>query len=161
MPSWKYFKLTLKHKWFVLLAGRKIGVPFFHLLIHDWSKFLPSELPHYGRQFFGDANRPYDFAVCWARHQNRNEHHWEYWVPRSGHTKGGYHNNEPLAMPEVAAREMVADWMGASRAYEGKWPDYQNWKWVKENVPKMHLHKDTLDCIELIVSKLKYESAPF
>ncbi len=37
----KYFLLIIKHKWFVLLAGIKIGCPLSRLLLHDMSKFLP------------------------------------------------------------------------------------------------------------------------
>ena len=141
--TWKYFKLTLRHKWFVFLAGRQLGVSPWRLFIHDWSKFMPSELPHYGRQFFGKADDPSGFALCWARHQNRHEHHWEYWVPRTSHSRGEFKDNEPLPMSEQATLEMLADWIGASRAYEGFWPNPKNWKWVNENLPKMKLHLDT------------------
>lgn len=140
----RYAWLTLKHKWFVLLAGLRTKAPLWRLLIHDWTKFLPSELPHYQRQFFGKADRPLSFARCWLRHQNRHAHHWEYWVPRTGHTRcvPPYPDNDPLPMPEWAVREMVADWLGASRAYEGIWPNMKNWAWLKKNwsrvCPRMH-----------------------
>ena len=131
---WKYFWLTVKHRWFVLLAGLKTKAPLWRLLIHDWTKFLPSELPHYGRQFFGKADDPEGFAVCtpshtrtrrWLKHQNRHPHHWEYWMTRP--------DNTSLPMPEWAVREMIADWMGASRAYEGKWPVKREWAWLDKH----------------------------
>lgn len=145
LQSLKYLLLTIKHKWFVFLAGIKIKVPLWNLIIHDWSKFTLSELPHYGRQFFGEANDPKGFITCWIHHQNFNKHHWEYWVPRTGHSRctPPYLDNNPIPMPEKYVREMVADWMGASRAYEGTWPDVNNWKWVEKNVPKMNLHDET------------------
>jgi len=31
----KYFILTLKHKWFVFLAGLKTKAPLWRLIIHD------------------------------------------------------------------------------------------------------------------------------
>ncbi len=62
----KYFILTLKHKWFVLLAGLRVRkIPLWRLIIHDWSKFTKYELPHYERQFFGDKGDPEGFAKAW------------------------------------------------------------------------------------------------
>jgi hypothetical protein len=143
----KYFLLTCRHKWFVFLAGLKVGCPLWRLIVHDLSKFLPSELPHYQRQFFGKADDPAGFILCWTRHQNRNDHHWEYWIPRTGHNRCDppFPDNVPIRMSEGAIREMVADWMGASRAYEGRWPESFSWPWYEKNEPKIRerLHKET------------------
>jgi len=141
----RYFWLTIKHKWFVLLAGIKLNVPLYLLLLHDWSKFLPCELPHYQRQFYGGASDPLGFSYAWLHHQRCNKHHWEYWVPITGHNRGGYPDMKPLPMPDKYIREMVADWMGASRAYEGKWPN-QGWPWWLKNRNKIlsHCHPETI-----------------
>ena len=155
IPTMKNLMLTIKHKWFVFLAGRKLGVKLWRLIKHDWSKFLPSELPHYGRQFFGDKDQGLSFALCWTRHQNRHEHHWEYWVPRTSHSGGGFKDNEPLPMTVQAVREMVADWMGAGRAYNNQWPDPDNWTWVLENMPEMRLHRFTKVKIRRAIERIK------
>ena len=155
--SIKYAMLTIKHKWFVFLAGLKLGVPVWRLIIHDWSKFLPSELPHYGKQFFGKANDSLGFTICWLKHQNRHPHHWEYWIPRTGHsynTDDPYGDNEPLPMPFWAIKEMIADWMGAGRAYEGKWPDFNNWVWGKQHLPKIVITGCTRTTIETLILEL-------
>ena len=138
----KYFFMIWKHKWFVLLAGRRVKVPLWRLLLHDWTKLLPCELPHYQRQFFGDHADPGGFIGCWVHHQNHNPHHWEYWIPRTGHNRctPPYPDNEPIPMPDWAWREMVADWLGASRAYEGTWPEPGKWKWLTSNYKKVRLH---------------------
>lgn len=139
-----YMRLTVAHKWFVLLAGRRIGVPLWQLIVHDWSKFTPAEAPHYGRQFFGDGQDPLGFSRAWNNHQKRNKHHWEYWVMVTGHNRGGYRDGAPLPMPERYAREMVADWLGAARAYEGKWPvSLAGWWWWQTNFERINLHPDT------------------
>jgi len=137
-----YLLLTIKHKWFVFIAGMKTNAPLWRLLIHDWSKFLPSELPHYQRQFFGKADDPLGFITCWTKHQNRHGHHWEYWIPRTGHNRCNppYKDNEPIPMPLWAVKEMVADWMGASRAYEGKWPGKNGWPWYEKNRDRIRLN---------------------
>ncbi len=151
-----YFWLTIRHKWFVFLAGLRTKAPLWRLIIHDWSKFTPMELPHYQRQFFGKANQPEKFTRAWLHHQNTNPHHWEYWIPRTGHNRGGLKGLEPLNMPEWAVREMIADWLGAGRAYDGKWPDINNWTWFREHFGSMTLHKETRIQILDIIDDLRY-----
>lgn len=158
----KYLLLALKHKWFVFLAGLRTKAPLWRLLIHDWTKFLPSELPHYQRQFFGPANDPRGFIGCWTRHQNRHPHHWEYWIPRTGHTRGdpSFPDNQPIPMPEWAVREMVADWLGASRAYEGNWPDPEAWAWLDTNRSRLRLHWESIKLVERVIGELVNRSSP-
>jgi hypothetical protein len=141
----RYLWLTVKHKAFVAYAGlRWAGASPWLLLIHDWSKFTLSEAPHYGRQFFGDKGDPEGFAAAWLHHQNHNPHHWEYWIPRTGHNRGPSGDNAPLPMPERYVREMVADWLGASRAYAGSYPpSLQEWPWFQGNAHKVRLHPET------------------
>lgn len=145
IPTLKYLVLTLKHRWFVFVAGIGLRVPLWRLLTHDLSKFLPSELPHYGRQFFGSKDDGEGFIRTWTRHQNRNDHHFEYWIPRTGHNRctPPYRDNEPIPMPEDAVLEMVADWMGASRAYEGVWPRPGRWPWLAAHFREIRVHEDT------------------
>lgn len=207
IPTIKYAWLTIKHKAFVFRAGLRTRAPLWRLVIHDWSKFTPSELPHYGRQFFGKKDDPSGFAAAWLHHQNHNPHHWEYWLTRSGHTKandtagdgryvirgtgdGGQmwlydtfkevevgewvHDDlggpnwiamrteqrrlnaqpQPMPMPPWAVREMIADWIGASRAYEGHWPDLRDWTWLNANRPKMILHPDTVKVLNFVLTSL-------
>lgn len=153
----KYFLLTWKHKWFVFLAGLKIGVPIYLLILHDWTKFLPCELPHYQRQFYGKADQPLKFSYAWNHHQKNNKHHWEYWIPTTGHNRGGYKDGEPLPMPRRYVLEMVADWMGASRAYEGRWPTYRNWPWWAKNAGKIlaHCHEETIATLSHYVATIE------
>ena len=150
----RYLWLTTKHKAFVFRAGLRTKAPLWRLIIHDWTKYTPSEAPHYGRQFFGDKSDAAGFAAAWLHHQNSNPHHWEYWISRTGHDKAAAHNGS-LRMPMWAVREMVADWMGASRAYGGEWPrDWQSWTWLQQNLrskilPRVHpeTRQDILDVL--------------
>jgi len=142
IPALRYAWLTIKHRHYVFLAGLRIGVPLWRLLTHDLSKFGPLELIHYGRQFFGDASQPDKFAACWIHHQNHNDHHWEYWMPRTKHDQSP-DESKALPMPYGAMLEMVADWYGASRAYEGKWPESGNWPWFEQNFDNIIVHPTT------------------
>jgi len=154
IPTLKYLWLTTKHKYFVFRVGLKLGVPLWQLIVHDWVKYLPCEAPHYGRQFFGDKSDPLGFTMAWLHHQ-RQKHHWEAWIPITGHNRGGYKDLEPLPMPEKYVREMCADWLGASRAYEGKYPEnLGEWKWFWDNFEtkvKPRLHKDTAERVKSII----------
>lgn len=145
LATWRYVWLTVQHKVFVFRAGLRTGAPVWRLVIHDWSKFLPSEAPHYGRQFFGAADDPLGFSLAWNHHQKRHPHHWEYWQMVTGHNRGGYPDGSPLPMPWWAVREMVADWMGASRAYTGAWPTSESWPWFEREWPSLRtqLHEQT------------------
>ena len=137
----KYFWITVKHKWFVFLASLRTGLPLWRVIIHDLSKFMRAELPHYDRQFFGDKNDPVGFAGAWLHHQNLNPHHWEYWITRSDHSHGGSGAVDGcLKMPRLYVIEMITDWLGASKAYTGSW---DMTTWLEGNLQKMRLHPET------------------
>jgi len=89
-----YLKYVLKHKWYVFLECCKLGIPWLGV-IHDWSKFRPSEWFPYARYFYnpdgtrrqvrdGDGNFVQDatFDFAWFLHQKRNKHHWQWWILR-------------------------------------------------------------------------------
>lgn len=141
---WHYLKYVLKHKWFVLLEGRKLGVPLWMLIIHDWDKFMPDEWPAYVNRFVRDENNPdvalvnQDYQMAWHLHQKRNKHHWHWWItPKDD---GGI---RVLPMKEVHALEMLADWHAMSRAF-----GTDVWAWYHQNKDKIILHDDTRTWVE-------------
>lgn len=155
LPTLKYAWITVKHKWFVFLAGIRTRAPLWNLIVHDLSKFGPAELPHYGRQFCGDQSDPLGFARAWLHHQSVNNHHPEYWIPRSGHKRGGYPDGQPLPMSEPLVREMVADWLGASRAYSGRWPrSREDWGWLNKSYPRHLLHDETHRLVQQVLDEV-------
>lgn len=164
---WQYLKYVLRHKWFVLLAGIDLGVPIWILILHDWDKFLPDEWLPYARCFYApDGTKQYKpddtFTKAWMLHQHRNKHHWQ-WYLNAGNTplsqtniivwdKGNasiiiddvvhdWHGEISIreAMPDVYAREMLADWRGAGRALGN--PDTK--AWYLANKDNMKLHPNT------------------
>lgn len=155
----KYFWATIRHKWFVFLASRKVGLSLWKALIHDLSKFGPSELSHYNRQFFGDKGDPRGFATAWLHHYHRNDHHPEHWIVESIHShsspdRDGCIVNNCLPMPDVCVKEMVADWMGASRAYTGSW---RMDEWLEKSLSGMSLHPDTKYAVYVELFRLDYD----
>ena len=143
----KYLWLTLRHKYWVLRYGIKIGCPIWRLITHDISKLSWTEYPHYQRQFFGDKGDQPGFNRAWAHHQNVNDHHWEWWILRTYHDRGTPRgiDNDPMPMPKPAVLEMIADWMGASHAYDKKAVDINNWPWLDKTWPRIskRMHGDT------------------
>lgn len=149
----KYLSYVLRHKWFVFLAACRLGIPW-RGLVHDLSKFRPSEWFPYVEHFHGRKAKPWRdstgyykptdtgdpaFDFAWFLHQKRNQHHWQWWtLPEDG---GGL---KVLPMSDACRREMLADWRGAGRA-QGK-PDTLTW--YAKNREKMTLHPDARAWIE-------------
>jgi hypothetical protein len=139
---WAYFKYVMRHKWFVLLAGRKIGVGWWQLLVHDFSKFSFAEWGAYVRSFYNPdgtkrdwksrtARETAEFDWAWNHHQKTNPHHWQYWVLTTDSDEPRY---RVLPMPYKFVKEMVADWVGAGRAITGRIEVHE---WYKANRHKM------------------------
>ena len=172
----RYLKYVLSHKYYVFLAGRKIGVSLWQLAVHDLSKFGRHEFMQYARKYsypavggvwpsrgliasyVGHTQESVDeaFNYAWLNHANKNPHHWQYWIVCEN---GG--DSKVLDMPKKYAREMVADWMGAGRAITGSW-DMTDW--LHQNLYKVVVSKNTLLFIESILSDLGYnteDTAPY
>lgn len=133
----------VRHKWFILVAGLRLGVPLWLLIIHDLSKLLPVELPAYARRYHGDAGDPTGYAYAFLHHQNHNPHHWECWVDQDGH---------PLPMPDRYVREMVADWLGAQRSKHGNWLIEE---WFAEIRHSMCAHSKTKDRLRVVMGQVR------
>lgn len=150
----KYLSYVIRHKWFVLLACWRRGL-YWQGIVHDWSKFLPSEWRPYAEFFYGEKfseeemSRAFslgivlksqtvkhlEFDAAWLAHQHRSPHHWQHWVLRedSGGTK-------ILPMPRRYMLEMLADWEGAGRAITGK---NDTPAWYARNRARIQLHPST------------------
>lgn len=153
----QYLRYLLRHKYFVLREGIKLGVPLWRLILHDWTKFLPKEWTPYCDWFYGgwrqnhysgESHAPaplkdaYDAA--WCHHMHKNDHHWQFWLMTFDDG-----NSKALPMSNVACLEMLADWKGAGLAL-GK-PDTA--AWYAENKSKMMLHPRTRLRIEYMLSR--------
>lgn len=155
MKHIKYISYVIRHKWFVLCACWSRGL-YWQGIVHDWSKFLPSEWCPYAEFFYGFKPAPAleafakreclplpdkaaieaAFDRAWLAHQHRSPHHWQHWVLRedSGATK-------VLEMPRRFALEMVSDWDGAGRAITGVAGGTA--AWFLKNEDKIMLHTAT------------------
>jgi hypothetical protein len=141
----KYLSYVLRHKWYVFIECCKLGIPWTGI-IHDLSKFRPSEWFPYANYFYGNLEKGQDettedkeIDLAWLLHQKRNKHHWQWWILPED--EGGV---KILPMADRYRKEMLADWKGAGKAL-GK-PDCQEWYLANKN--KMRLHPETRRWIE-------------
>ncbi len=160
-----YGKYVIRHKWFVMLSCFGEGL-FWRGLVHDLSKFRPSEWFPYARYFYNkdgtsrmaktedgfykhtDAeDHGLDFA--WLLHQKRNRHHWQFWLLPAD--DGG---TNILCMGKNDRVEMVCDWVGAGRAQ-----GVDNWAspspWYEINKGKIQLHAKTREAVMWALWTLK------
>ena len=155
-----YFKYIIIHKFYVMIECFKEGL-YYRGLVHDLSKFLPSEFITYANYFYGNIKKSRDstgyydpantgdkkFEKAWFLHQKRNKHHWQYWVfPLD---KNGI---KIIPIEEPYLTEMICDWIGAGKAQgnfplkEDKYSEVR--KWYIKNGKKMQISKATRDEIE-------------
>ncbi len=137
MVYFRYLWSLFRHKWFVFLECSRLGMPIVGLA-HDWSKFLPDEFLPYAVYFWGDGGQE-AFDVAWLKHQNRNPHHWQWWILVNDED-----DDKVLDMPGRYRKEMLADWRGAGRSYGNS----DTTGWYLKNNGKMQLHDDTRAWIE-------------
>ena len=167
MKHLKYLSYVLRHKWFVMIECFKCGL-IWRGIMHDLSKFLPSEWFPYVEHFYGTGKKgingerdktgyysagdtgEHDFDMAWLLHQKRNRHHWQWWVlPKDDGT------TKIFPMPMVYIMEMFCDWVGAGRAQGRRSPKDDPFRetrsWYKANRFKMVFHKDTRLIVERLV----------
>jgi len=139
-----YFKYVIKHKWFVFQAALKVD-PSLHLIyraiMHDMSKFKPSEFIPYAKTFYKeDGSKQYvestSFNLAWNAHQKCNKHHWQYWLLKMDRGEV-----IPMHMSLIFIKEMLADWLGAGRVINGEW-DY-SFEWYRTNSENIQISDQT------------------
>lgn len=140
----KYFITLLDHIKYVIEAGQMIGIHKDNLKNHDKSKFSEEEFFAYAQFFQGTTKNKEEFDKAWLHHIHYNPHHWQYWMIPAG---------QVLEMPEYCIREMVADWLGASKAYTGSW---NMTEWLEKNLSKIVLHPKSFSYLWECLSILGY-----
>lgn len=138
---WSYLKYVVRHKWFVFVASYRIGASLWSALVHDLSKFLPSEWFPYAYTFYAsDGSKRYnetsEFNEAWLKHQHRSPHHWQYWV---------------LRMDNPTERYLIqdhGDWEGGTHIRD---TDID----IAAHVPEMDLRADRADVDSMMRSLVR------
>lgn len=154
----KHLRSVLVHKWYVFRAGRMVGASLWRLLVHDFSKFRPREFVPYAVYYQGDRSKWKDgekelyelnYQRAWLSHLHANDHHWQHYILRNDEDRV-----QILPMSWPAVREMVADWMGAGRTYQGT---YDMTPWLKSSLGKTVMHPVTIGRLWVVLGELGYD----
>lgn len=126
----KHLFLVIRHKHKVFINCAKCGMPFRGLM-HDLSKFSPSEFFESARYYQGNRSpigvcrRTIGYSKAWLHHKGRNKHHLEYWYDQDCKV-------QPI-IPYKYIVECVCDKLAATKTYAGKnyTPDMPLLHWQK------------------------------
>ena len=157
MKTIKHLKTICKHKYWVFYYCCKAGIPW-RGLVHDLSKFSPTEFFESVKYYQGTSS-PIDackkdkgWSAAWMHHKGRNRHHFEYW----------WDNNGPVKMPYKDALELICDYLGAGRAYQGRNFSYRNelewWGNKRKTLDENKIHPHTKNYITaMLIYLANYE----
>ena len=155
----KHIALVIRHKNKVFIHCAKCGL-FFRGMVHDLSKFSPTELFESAKYYQGNRSpigvcrRATGVSRAWLHHKGRNKHHIEYWLdPDCPIT--------PL-MPYKYAVECVCDKIAATKTYMGKdyAPDKPILHWHKYG-NKVNGNPKTMAFIEKVFTDLAHHGEKF
>lgn len=157
-----HLKKIIIHKWWVFVYSCKLGIPIQGLL-HDLSKFHPTEFFESVRYYQGNkspipvAKKENGYSKAWQHHKGVNKHHYEYWIDN---------NDDELVLIPIPFKyvlELLADWYGAARAYNG--PDFNyldELKWWIEKEPKItYMHPATKILISRMIKHIEAKGFDF
>ena len=88
----RHIKTVMTHKFYVFIFACKAGIPF-RGLVHDMSKFSPSEFFESVKYYQGNgspisaAKKENGYSKAWLHHKGRNKHHWQYWYDSQTYDK--------------------------------------------------------------------------
>lgn len=141
---WVYLKYLMRHKYYVSVECFKHGL-FWRGLTHDLSKFGLTEFSAYANYFYNpdgskrigskhsDISTPFNLA--WLHHQNKNDHHWQWWILQADDGLC-----QCMPMSKNATMEMLCDWIGAGKAQgfsDNLIP------WYLKNAKRIEMHRET------------------
>lgn len=158
MSAWKHFKTITKHKLMVMKYCFRIGL-YKQGLLHDLSKYSPSEFLVGAKYFQGDRSpnnaerEATGVSRSWLHHKGRNKHHFEYWIDYDMKSK------EMLAgiqMPRKYVAEMIMDRICASKVYmEEKYTNQGPLAYYQAGTKDLwFIHKETKRQLEMLITML-------
>ena len=151
----KHFSVVMRHKWVVFKECAACGMPLRGLL-HDLSKFSPTEFLSSARYFQGNRSpieaekERLGYSKAWLHHKGHNKHHWEYWTDFDD--SGAVIANK---IPYKYVVEMVCDWVGASKVYEnGDWNRLKPLQYYQKVRMGRYFYPETEELIVMFLEKI-------
>ena len=157
MKAWKHFKTITYHKYLVCKGCFKVGL-YRQGLLHDMSKYSPSEFLVGARYFQGDRSpnnaerEAIGYSSAWLHHKGRNKHHYEYWCDYSSRVSGGI---LPVPMPDRYIAEMFMDRVAASKVYKKEaYTDCSPLEYYQMGKDPAPMHEYTREVLEKLLNML-------
>ena len=143
---WNHVKTVIRHKYLVMQGCFRVGL-YWQGLVHDLSKFGPSEFP-IGVRYWQGSRSPNDaeredkgYSSAWLHHKGRNKHHYEYWIDYSRKVPGGM---APVPMPKRYVVEMLMDRISASKNYnKNSYTQHEPLQYFERGRGRFMLHPQT------------------
>ena len=150
----KHLKTVRTHRKYVRKMCWKLGL-YWQGIVHDLSKYSITELkmckywtgkgsPHQAcREAIG-------YSPSWIHHYHKNKHHYQYWWGEDEEGK-----ILPIKMPYKYALELIADYLGAGKAYNGNNFSFKDeLDWWRNHVKTIKMHDETKAFVTSILSDL-------
>lgn len=163
MQIWKHFKTITYHKYLVMRGCFAVGL-YRQGLLHDMSKYSPSEFFVGARYYQGDRSpnnaerEERGYSSAWLHHKGRNRHHYEYWIDYCADVKRQTATGMlPAPMPDRYIVEMFMDRIAASKVYNGSaYTDEDALAYYEKGAGKMecYLHPYTRKRLEKLLHML-------
>ena len=157
MKAWKHFKTITYHKYLVCKGCFKVGL-YRQGLLHDMSKYSPSEFLVGARYFQGDRSpnnaerEAIGYSSAWLHHKGRNKHHYEYWCDYSSRVSGGI---LPVPMPDRYIAEMFMDRVAACKVYKKEaYTDCSPLEYYQMGKDPAPMHEYTREVLEKLLNML-------
>lgn len=158
-----HLQTVLHHKYLVLKGCWAVGL-YRQGLLHDLSKFSPTEFMVGARYFQGNRSpnnaerEDLGYSASWLHHKGRNRHHFEYWMDYNLHAKEGEQMVIPVRMPGRYVVEMLMDRIAASKVYRGsEYTDADPLRYYKTGKVEGFMHPDTEELLEQLLVMLAQE----
>lgn len=157
MKYLKHFITITKHKYYVGVECFRRGL-YWQGLVHDLSKYSFVEFSA-SAKYFQPGNSPVKeekdergYSIAWLNHKAKNKHHWIYWTDREEGVEVA------IEMPEKYVKEMLCDFIGAGKAYDGKeWTPQSPLNYYTQTKHEMLLHHKTRTLFEKMLRDFAHQ----
>lgn len=161
MKALNHFNTITRHKILVMKECFRVGL-YKQGLLHDLSKYSPSEFLVGAKYFQGDRSpnnaerEEKGYSEAWMHHKGRNKHHYEYWIDYSSKSNPG--GMVPAPMPKKYIVEMFMDRIAACKIYEGdKYSVQSPLNYYQKGNTYRFLHPYTRKMLEKLLVMLSIE----
>ena len=155
MKAWQHLRTILHHKNLVRKGCFKVGL-YKQGIMHDWSKYTPTEFLVGCRYYQGTASpnnaerADKGYSSAWLHHKGRNKHHLDY-AADTGYMTG-------MRMPTKYVVEMFIDRISASKNYQHEnYTDRSPLEYYEKGKGHYIMHEETRALLEQLLQMLADE----